>query len=392
MSERNYDIVLFGASGFTGGMTADYLAKHAPDGLRWAIAGRDLDKLQTIKRRLCEIEPRCDRVGVVTANVDDPPSLQQMAEQTRLLLTTVGPFLDYGEPVVRACVAAGTDYVDSTGEPAFVQRLLERYDAEAKQRGIRLVSSCGFDAIPADFGAYFTVKQLPADQPIAMAGYLSMNAKFSGGTERSALRAFEPLPDEQAYGEGRSGRRRARAAHARIHFCEELGSWATPFPTIDASIVRRSATGLTAYGPDFSYTHHAEHPTRVAMWAALLVFGSLAAMARVKVLRELMLLGAKKSGEGPSAEEMDRAWFKLRFIAHCAGRVWVTEVAGGDPGYRETSKMLAESAMCLVLDEGLPMNRGVLTPVEAMGYTLLDRLRRAGLRFSVLSAGVNARE
>ena len=185
--ERAFDIVVFGATGFTGGKTAEYLARNAPPGLRWAIAGRSAASLQAVQQRLTAIDPRAAAVSLIEARVEDEASLAAMAAQTCVLLTTVGPFIDYGEPVVRACIAQGTDYIDSTGEPAFSALLLERYAEPARERGVRVVPSCGYDAIPADLGAFFTVRALangaPAsDRPIRLAGYLSAEAKFSGGT------------------------------------------------------------------------------------------------------------------------------------------------------------------------------------------------------------------
>ena len=388
---RPYDIVLFGATGFTGGMTAEYLARNAPAELSWAIAGRDEDKLLAVKSRLESLNPACERVACISADVNDGEGLRAMSAQARVLLTTVGPFVDYGQPVVDACLATSTDYVDSTGEPRFVQHLLDQCHDEAREKRMKLVSCCGFDAIPADLGAYFTVQQLPPNEPIDMCGYLAMRAHFSGGTERSAIKAFTPLPPHQAYGEGSDGQRRARALPARIHFCPELGAWATPFPTVDAAIVRRSATSLAVYGPDFTYRHHAEQPSWPVMASTLLFFGGVATLARITPLRNIMLQAAKKPGQGPSAAQMDEAWFKLHIVTRCAEKTWVTEVAGGDPGYRETSKMLAHSAMCLALDrDALPDAYGALTPAQAMAEPLLARLRRAGLRFSVLSAGLRA--
>lgn len=387
MSEaaRPYEIVVFGATGFTGGLTAEYLARHAPADLRWAIAGRSQAKLDAVKQRLLALAGAARELGTVQASVDDPASLSRMAAQTRVLLTTVGPFADYGEPVVRACVEQGTDYVDSTGEPGFVDMLLERYAAEAARRGVRLVPSCGLDSIPADLGAFFTVAQLPPGQPIRMAGYLRLQARFSGGTERSAIKALGttrpvwPPPPPKA-----TGGRHAEVLAGKIERLPELG-WVTPMPTIDGPIVVRSAAALDRYGPDFRYAHHAVHGSLAVMLLAGVFFGVLALLARVPPLRALILMFAQKSGQGPSDEVRAKSWFKLRFIAESGGKKVQTEVSGGDPGYGETSKMLAESALCLARDrERLPARAGVLTTAEAMGEPLLERLQRAGLKFEVL--------
>jgi short subunit dehydrogenase-like uncharacterized protein len=384
--EREFEIVLFGATGFTGTKTAEYLARHAPAELRWAIAGRSQAKLAALKTRLSAIDPRAAAVSCVVASVDDPASLQRMAARSRVLVTTVGPFTEYGEAVVRACVESGTDYIDSAGEPHFVEMVLARYGAAAERSQVRVVSSCGFDSIPADLGALFTVSQLPPDQPIRLAGYLSLDARFSGGTERSAIMSAVPPPQGQAAPKPTAADgRRVRLLTGKTERRAELAAWTSPLPTLDGSIVLRSAATLPRFGPDFSYSHNVQHASFGHMIAAGLFFGTLAILVRIAPLRALLLKMAKKSGVGPSEERMSKSWFKLRFIAECAGRVVQTEVAGGDPGYGETSKMLAESALCLAQDrDSLPARYGVLTSAEAMGELLLTRLQRAGLRFSVL--------
>ena len=385
---RELDVVVFGATGFTGGLTAEYLARHAPPELRWAIAGRSRSKLEAVKARLLAIDARCDAVAVIEASVDDQPSLERMAARTQVLLTTVGPFIDYGEPVVRACIAQGADYIDSTGEPFFVQQLLGRHAPDAQRANVRVVSSCGFDSIPADLGALFTVLQLPSDRPIRLAGYLSLQGVFSGGTERSAIKSMVPPKDLVPVAPPRAGAGRSAVLdRSKVHKRPELDAWAAPVPTIDPLIVVRSAASLDRYGPDFRYAHHVLNRSLLALLAGGLFFVIFAVLVRVAPLRALLLKLVKQSGVGPSEAQMSKAWFKLRFIAQCDGKTLQTEVAGGDPGYQETSRMLAESALCLALDRAqLPARAGILTTAEAMGEVLLARLQRAGLSFRVLPA------
>ena len=385
MSEqsRPYEVVVFGATGFTGGMTAEYLARNAPPDLRWAIAGRSPQKLDALQQKLLALAGDGRTIDTLQASVDDPASLARVAGQTRVLLTTVGPFIDYGEPVVRACVEQGTDYIDSTGEPAFVQQVIERYGAQAQQRGVRLVSSCGLDSIPTDLGVLFTLLQLPAGQPLKIAGYLKLHASFSGGTERSAIKVLGSGRPQLAT-ETPSAGRRVQLLPGKVERLPELG-WVAPLPTIDGPMVLRSAAALDRYGPNFAYAHHAVHGSLAVVLIVGFVFALLAIAARVPPLRALMLAAAKKPGQGPTPEQMAKHWFKLRFIAECAGKSLQTEVAGGDPGYGETSKMLAESALCLARDRArLPASFGALTPAQAMGELLLERLQRAGLSFRVI--------
>ncbi|HEX4339211.1 MAG TPA: saccharopine dehydrogenase NADP-binding domain-containing protein [Polyangiaceae bacterium] len=382
---RPFDVIVFGATGFTGGKTAEYLARNAPRSLRWAIAGRSKGKLEAVRARLTAIAPGVE-VGVVEASVDDPVSLGRMTAQTRVVLTTVGPFIDYGEPLVVACIEQGTDYVDSTGEPFFVERLLVRHRQSAERAGVRLVSSCGFDSIPADLGVFFTVKQLPEGAPVTVAGYLKLKGTFSGGTERSAIKSLAPPKDAVKPPPPRpDGARRVRLVTGKARRVPELGGWSSPLPTIDGPIVLRSAATLDRYGPDFTYSHNVIHPSFFVMWMAFWFFGSLAVAARIPLVRNLLLAVVKKSGQGPTDEQIASSWFELSFVADSGGKTIKTRVKGGDPGYGETSKMLAESAMCLALDRAaLPERAGVLTPAEAMGDLLLERLTRAGLEFSVI--------
>ena len=371
--DRTYDVVIFGATGFTGGLTAEYLADHAPREVRWALAGRSERKLRDIAEELAG--RACPPAGVVVADVADEASVEAMAASTRVLCTTVGPFDEYGEPVVRACVEAGTDYLDITGEPQFVDRTIERYDAKAREAGAKIVSCCGFDSIPHDLGVLYTVDQLRGDQlrrdsrpletPVKIEGFVRSRGTFSGGTWHSAIRAFSQFReytrsksllarggprDKKQNGAPRGDTsREVRGVRPKVHYEKEIGGWACPLPTIDPQIVLRSARMLDEYGPEFSYGHYVRVkrlPTLVAGAAAI---GSVFALAQLPPTRAL-LLKVKDPGQGPSEEERARAWFRVTFLARANGKTLLTEVAGGDPGYTETSKMLAESALCLALE------------------------------------------
>ncbi|MEV1330625.1 saccharopine dehydrogenase NADP-binding domain-containing protein [Micromonospora costi] len=386
--ERTYDVVLFGATGFTGGLTAEYLARHAPAGLRWALAGRDPGRLAAVRDRLAAIDPALGGLPLVTADVTDPASVDALAACARVVASTVGPFVHHGEPLVAACARAGTDYLDITGEPEFVDLMYLRHHGEAVRTGARLVHACGFDSVPHDLGAWFTVRQLPADVPITVDGFVRAGGGFSAGTYRSALlavsrrgeanraarerRAVEPPPEG----------RRVRAVPGRIARSAELGMWTVPLPTIDPQVVRRSAAARPEYGPDFRYRHFAAVKRLPTVLAAVAGVGAVAGLLRLPPTRR-WLLGRLASGQGPSPQQRARSWFRVRFVGAGGGRRVRTEVAGGDPGYDETAKMLAESALCLALDD-LPPASGQLTPVAAMGEALLARLDRAGITFRVL--------
>ena len=389
--DRPYDLVLFGATGFTGGLTAEYLARHAPAGLRWALAGRNPAKLAAVRDRLAAIDPALAGLPLLTADVTDPESLRAVAESARVVATTVGPYIHHGEPLVAACAAAGTDYLDITGEPEFVDLMYVRHHAEAVRTGARLVHACGFDSIPHDLGAWFTVKQLPSDVPITVDGFVRAGGRFSAGTYHSALTAFSRTTQmsraakERKAVEPRPTGRRVRAVPGKVGRSKEIARWAVPLPTIDPQVVRRSAAARPEYGPDFRYRHFAavkRLPTVLVAGAGL---AGLVGLVKLPPARR-WLLGRLSSGQGPSAEQRAKSWFRVRFVGAGGGRKVLTEVAGGDPGYDETAKMLAESALCLALDE-LPPTSGQVTPVTAMGDALLDRLVNAGLTFRVLDTG-----
>ncbi|MEU9389861.1 saccharopine dehydrogenase NADP-binding domain-containing protein [Streptomyces sp. NPDC048324] len=385
-TDRPYDIVLFGATGFVGTLTAHYLAANAPEGLRWAIAGRSERKLQELRERL----PGGEKTGVLTADVADPASLRELAEHARVVATTVGPYVTYGEDLVAACADTGADYLDLTGEPEFVDLTYVRHDARARETGARLVHACGFDSIPHDLGAYFTVRQLPEGVPLRVDGFVTADATFSGGTFASALNQFSRLRPmlaaerDRRRHEPRLVGRRAAAPTGAPRFAREVDAWALPLPTIDPQIVHRSAKALERYGPDFRYRHYAavRHlPVAVGGAAAM---GALVAAAQLPPARR-WLSDRLKPGDGPDPAKRAKSWFTVRFVGEGGGRRVFTEVAGGDPGYDETAKMFAESALSLAFDD-LPPTSGQVTTAVAMGDALTDRLRRAGITFRVAAS------
>jgi short subunit dehydrogenase-like uncharacterized protein len=386
--QREHDIVLFGATGYTGRLTAEYLARHAGEGTRWALAGRNRAKLERVRGELQAIDPALGGLPLLAADSADAGSLRRLAESSRVVISTVGPYLLYGEPLVAACAAAGTDYVDLTGEPEFVDRMWLAHHERARRSGARLVHSCGFDSIPYDLGVLFTVLRLPAEAPIRVEGFWRASASFSGGTYHSGINAVARLRQSAAVAaqrrrlEGRPAGRRVRGIVRPPHHDPDAGGWVVPVPTIDPQHVLRSARALERYGPDFGYGHYlvvGGLPTLAAFAAGA---GALIALAQLPPARRA-LLAIRAPGEGPTPEQREKAWFKVKLVGRADGRRVVAQVTGGDPGYGETSKMLAESALCLARDE-LPQTAGQVTPAVAMGERLIERLVAAGIRFDVL--------
>lgn len=380
-----FDIALFGATGFTGGLTADYLGAHLPRDKSWAVAGRNASKLQAVADRIAKaggVTP-----AIIEADVSDAASMKALAEQTRVLISTVGPYVEHGEPAVKACAEAGTHYVDLTGESEFVDRMWLKYDDVAKASGAKIVHACGFDSIPYDLGVLFTVEQLPENVPISIEGYIRAGGTASGGTYHSAIGAFSRLREagktaaERRNTEERPVGRKIRGG-GRIGRGARGEGWGLPLPTIDPQIVLRSARSLDRYGPDFSYEHFA-HFKRLHMMAGTIAGGAvLMAGAQLGPTRKL-LLKLRDRGDGPSEEKRARSWFKLLLIAKGGDKHVTTQISGGDPGYTETSKMLSESALCLAFDE-LPKVSGQTTTAVAMGDALITRLQAAGITFEIV--------
>ncbi|WP_405843418.1 saccharopine dehydrogenase NADP-binding domain-containing protein [Streptomyces platensis] len=387
-SGRAHDLVLYGATGFTGALTAAYLAAHVPKGCRWALAGRSTAKLEQLRDRLAKSDPACADLPLLRADSSDPGSLRDLAADTRVLVTTVGPYLIHGEPLVAACAAAGTDYVDLCGESEFIDRMYVRHDAAARASGARLVHASGFDSVPYDLGVHYTVGLLPEGVPVRIDGFVRTNATFSGGTLNSALTAasrpvaMARAARERQRAEAQPAGRTVRAPFGPPVRSSETRTWGVPLPTLDPQIVARSAAALDRYGPDFRYRHYAGVRRLPIAVGGALGAGALCALAQVPPARR-WLSGRLEPGDGPSPERRARSWFKVRFVAAAGGTRLITEVSGGDPGYEETAKMLAQSALSLAFDD-LPETAGQVTTAVAMGDALTARLQEAGIKFGVV--------
>jgi short subunit dehydrogenase-like uncharacterized protein len=383
-AEREHDIVLFGCTGFTGALTAEYLAANAPESTRWALAGRNVDKLERLRERLGVDVP------VLKADVGDEKSITDVAASTRVVITTVGPYISYGEPLVKACAEHGTDYTDLTGEPEFVDRMFVKHHAQAEQSGARIIHACGFDSIPHDLGARFTVEQLPEGVPLTVRGYVQAGGQFSGGTFASALTGFSRVranieaAKERKRVEHHANGRVIKGERGRPRHDEHIGAYVLPFPSIDPQIVLRSARALERYGPEFTYGHYIAVKKLPQAIALPIGVAGVFVAAQIPPARRFLQKRVPQ-GTGPSEERRAKSWFKVHFHGEGGGKRVVCEVSGGDPGYGETSKMLAESALCLANDD-LPQTAGQVTTAQAMGAALTDRLQRAGIEFTVVEA------
>jgi short subunit dehydrogenase-like uncharacterized protein len=381
--DRDLDLVLLGATGFTGRLVARHLATRLEGTeVRWALAGRSRDRLEAVAGSLPGPTPALEVV-----DVHDLVGLVDLARRTRVLATTVGPYLQHGELVAQACARSGTHYADITGEPAFVDLLRARYGPEARRTGAKLVTCCGFDSVPHDLGVRFTVANLPDDVPVSVRGYVRGQGRISGGTAASALgivagsrsTAAIASPEEREP----APRRRATSLPLRLHRVPELGAWGVPLPTVDPAIVLRSARELDGYGSAFRYGHYARVSRLPVAAAGMVGLGIGPALTRFGPTRAVLGRMLPDAGDGPDEATRARSRFDVTFLGRAGDQRVATRVSGGDPGYDETARMLGEAALTLVAGEG-PEVAGVLTPAVGLGLPYLDRLTAAGLRFEVL--------
>jgi short subunit dehydrogenase-like uncharacterized protein len=289
---------------------------------------------------------------------------------------------------VEACVQAGTEYADITGEPGFVARIRDRFDAPARDAGIRLVSCCGFDSVPHDLGVRFTVQHLPDDAPTTVRGYVHATGRFSGGTAASALDAISrrKLPRVGRPGE-RGQVREVAMVSPRVHRVRQLDAWGVPLPTIDPVVVLRSARELDGYGERFRYGHFAEVGSLPLAAVGIAAVGGMAALASAPPTRSLLQRLLPGPGEGPSEERRARSRFRVTFVGGAGAQRVVTRVSGGDPGYDETAKMLGEAALSLAQDARGDA-AGHVTPAIAFGAHYQARLEHQGIAFEVLDQTV----
>ncbi|MBL7248981.1 saccharopine dehydrogenase family protein [Alloalcanivorax sp. C16-2] len=383
---REFDLIVYGASGFTGRLVAEYLNQAYGEDLEWALAGRNAEKLAAVRAEM----GIGDNVPVVTADADQPDTLKALAERTRLVLTTVGPYQLYGEPLVKACAEAGTDYVDLCGEPAWMRQMIDRYGDTAKQSGARIVFSCGFDSIPFDLGVFFLEQQAKekglAPLTRVKGRVRAMKGTFSGGTAASLkatlAAAKDPeiralLTDPFALTPEFSGPEQPPAA--KPEYDDALGSWAAPFimAAINTRNVHRSNFLLGhPYGENFVYDE-----------MILTGDGDKGKATAEAVAQDRSLAGedAPKPGEGPSKEERENGFYDVLFLgSNDQGEQLAVSVSGDkDPGYGSTSRMISESALCLLRD-ATDTGGGIWTTAPALGDKLIKRLtEHAGLKFKV---------
>ncbi|MRH87178.1 enoyl-ACP reductase [Nocardia sp. SYP-A9097] len=410
MADREFDLVLFGATGFVGKLTAAYLIEAAPAGARIALAGRSAEKLAAVR---AELGPGAAEWPLVQADSTDQASLDALAARTKVVVTTVGPYLRYGMPLVQACAENGTHYADLTGEPLFIRDCIDRFAERAAETGAKIVNSCGYDSIPSDLSVYQLYQRSVGDNTgeltdVTLVAWLK--GGLSGGTIDSGRAMMEAIGADPKKGAIMShpyslspdksmdpdvGRQSDQALERASNIDPSLNGWVATFimGAHNSKIVRRS-NGLLGwpYGKNFRYREvmSAGSSATAPLVAAGMAGGIVATMAagavlsRVAMGRKLLDRLVPKPGTGPSEKARLSGWFTMRTFAHTtSGAKYVCTFAGkGDPGYAATAVMLGQSGLTLAFDR-LPELAGILTPAAAMGDALTERLRKAGMTIDV---------
>jgi short subunit dehydrogenase-like uncharacterized protein len=407
MTQAQYDIIVFGATSFVGQIITEYLLKQFPgEQLSWAIAGRSEEKLIALKNKLGE---SAKDLPMMLADANDFEALKNLCQQTKVIMTTVGPYDLYGEPVVKACVETGTDYCDLTGEAHWIKRMLDKYEAAAKTSGARIVHCTGFDSIPSDLGVYHLQREARKAFGIhchdVRLRIKNMRGSASGGTIATALNIaklvksdpqvkqvlvnpYALCPPEHGY--------ITRQQSDKLQFDKTFDSWVGPFfmASINTRIVHRSnALSKDSYGSDFKYNEgvmtgkgwQAKVKARGIYWG-LAAFFAGASIGPIRAFLSRFVL--TKPGDGPDERAQMKGFYDFRFIGVTAqGEQIITKVYGDrDPGYGSTAKIMSQAAVCLAQDVDAKIEGGFWTPATLMGDTLLERLQQhAGLTFDVLS-------
>ena len=398
---KEFDIIIWGATGFTGRLVAEYIFKnYSSEKLNWAIAGRDKKKLINVRDKIAD-----ENIPIIIADNFDEMSLTKMTQRTKVICSTVGPYSKYGSLLVKSCIKTNTHYCDLAGEAQWIRKIVDTYHQEAKNKKIRIVNSCGFDSIPSDIGVYFIYKNLP-DVNIKL-DKISMRVSgfkgsLSGGTYASMNNIITEASKDRLigkiltnpYGLNPEGQRSGpdKRDLNKVKYDEDSKSWIAPFMMagINTKIVRRSnALSNYSYGKNFTYDESimTGDGFRGRIRAIISVLPLIFLSAKPgSLLKRIFNFFTPKPGQGPNKNERENGYYSMRFYIRYndKSRALVRVTGDRDPGYGSTSKMLAESAICLSKDS-LKDTYGVITPSIAMGDQILDRLQaKAGLTFKFI--------
>ena len=367
---KKYDLIIFGATGFTGKLICDYILNHKESKkLKIALAARNKNKLNRLTKKFNNINP--DVLVVDSFNHD---SIDQMTLSAKLIITVVGPYSLYGEYLVDSCIKHGTHYLDLTGEPSFVFNIRKKYQNKDIQSLI--INSCGLESIIPDVGTFITVNQMNSSKK-DVTYYLKSNGQISGGTWASLINAIysgKPIIEKQKKSSNYK-------KDKKIFYNKEFKSWAVLFPVIDKYIVNQTGKKMKQYGNNFSFN---EYILLKPLWAVIFLILGLSFInlcSKLNIFKKL-LLSLKPSGSGPNESQRNKHWFQAIFVGEGENERVVTKLSGGDPGYGETAKFISEIALC-ILNQFNQLNKqsGIRTPVECTGDLMVKRLKNAGIKF-----------
>ncbi len=381
MSQRTYDIILFGATGFTGQITAEYISHHAiKENITWAIAGRNKEKLEALHLSISGQKP-----DILVADINNPAHLHEIISQGHVVMNAAGPFALYGLPVVNACISASTHYLDITGEPSFVAQVYDDFFYKAEAQKVCIVNCCGFDSIPADYAAWLTAKALPHNLPKSLYGFVRTNATFSGGTLTTAINALHNDALKVSYKTKIPRHPDAPKIPLKIHYNKDVNYWALPMPVVDPHIVKRGIYRMPKdYGEATSYAQFWLSKNFMKVVKTIIPIAITMIGIKFKPFRE-MLLRKFQPGTGPDAERRSKSKFEVICIGKSGEKTAKTTFSGGDPGYDETSKMFSQAAFALNQKRKIgTITYGVLTPVEAFGNDLVTRLKNEGIKIETI--------
>ena len=367
MVEKQYDIIVYGATGFTGKLICEYLFNHKESKMiKWAISGRNQLKLDSIGKKY--------NVDSFTANAFDKNSLDLITNKTKLIISVVGPYSIYGKQLIESCIDNNCHYLDLTGEPEFVHFVEENFSQKAKDKNIILMNCCGFESIPPDIGVFYTLEKLK-EKNAKINTFLKTKGKISGGTWASFLNSFSTKKPIIKKGLNKSKRAK------KIFYVKELKKWALIFPVIDKHIVKKSAKKI-GYGEEFSFNEYILFKHFFQIIGLVISISFIGILAKFKFFRN-WLKSFIPSGKGPTKEERSKHWFELKIFGTTKSKFITATVSGGDPGYGETSKFISEMALCIILDyDNLDCNKGVITPAQCAGDIMIERLIESGIKIN----------
>ena len=372
MVEKEYDLIVHGATGFTGQLICDYLYNHNDSKvIKWAISGRNTSKLEPISKKY--------NVDLFQVDSFENKELDLIASKAKVIISVVGPYAIYGKQLIESCVNNNCHYLDITGESSFVQYIKNKYSQKAIETNTMLISCCGFESIPPDIGTYYSIKQLN-EENIDIKCYMKTKGQISGGTWASFLnissggKIKKKIQNNQPKKQGTKNK--------ILFYNKELKKWALIFPDIDQYIIRSSSKLIDGYGQNVRFVKYMLFKSLFKVAALLVPLFFILFLAKFKISKK-WLESFIPSGTGPSKEDRAKHWFEYTLIGKTEKHKIITTVKGGDPGYGETSKFVTEMGLALILDKDqLNHKKGVLTPAACAGDIMLERLQKSGIEFS----------